>query len=117
MAEFPDTVWFEELKERVNRLEKFKQAARWFEGKVGWRVDGKSHVLSIANGQVKAVEAGQEKTVFAMAGDAAAWRELLEKGTINRMFRQNRIAIEGDRVAAMRFWKILWYLTETARAI
>ena len=117
MAEFPETVWFEELKEKVNRLDDFKQAARWFEGKVGWKVDEKPYVLSIANGQVKAVETGQEKTVFAMAGDTAAWRELLEKGTINRMFRQNKIAIEGDRVAAMRFWKILWHLTETARAI
>jgi ubiquinone biosynthesis protein UbiJ len=115
MAQFASDTWFAELKERVNRLEKFNQAARWFEGRVGWTVDDNSHVLNIAKGQVKAVEAGRGKTDFAMAGDMAAWQELLQKGTINRMFRQNKIAIEGDRVAAMRFWKVLWHLTETAR--
>ncbi len=115
MAEFPSAPWFEQLAGRVNRLARFKEAARWFEGSLAWQVDETVHVFDVHKGRINAVHNDPGAALFAMVGDDASWRELLEKGTINRMFRQGRIHITGDRAQAMRYWKVLWYLTETAR--
>ncbi|MBI4776406.1 MAG: hypothetical protein HY788_19905, partial [Deltaproteobacteria bacterium] len=60
MADFPGAAWFEDLKEKVNRVEGFQQAARWFQGKVGWKVDDVTYLLSIANERVQSVQIGPE---------------------------------------------------------
>ncbi|MCB2188274.1 MAG: SCP2 sterol-binding domain-containing protein [Deltaproteobacteria bacterium] len=117
MAEFPSKAWFQALQARVNQDQEFQDAARWFNGRVGWQVDEEAFSLAIDRSGVTEVAEGLGRDAFIMAGPRAAWDELLAKGTINRLFRQGKIAILGDKVAAMRFWKILWYLTENARAL
>ena len=80
-------------------------------------MDEQAFGLSIADSQVQNAAEDAEGAAFGMSGPRAAWDELMAKGTINRLFRQGQIQILGDKVEAMRFWKILWYLTETARAM
>jgi hypothetical protein len=107
--------WLEQLKDRVNQDEAFRDAARWFNGTVGW-IEGESGFgLEIGGGQVRKVGRGCEGARFTMSGSREHWKELMDLGTINRLFRQNKIAILGDKVEAMRFWKVLWYLTEIGR--
>ena len=115
MADFPSIPWFEQLMERVNQDREFREAARWFTGKVGWQVDEQAFGLIIAGSEVRKVAEGADQAPFTMAGSGAAWGELMDKGTINRLFRQGKIQILGNKVEAMRYWKILWYLTENAR--
>jgi hypothetical protein len=117
MAEFKSPEWFSDLKVRANRNEEFQKAAKWFRGTIGWRILDEGYRFVISEGQVKAIEPGLEGAVFTVAGGIEEWKELLTKGTLNRLFRQNRIRIDGDRVEAMRYWKVLWYLTEVGRSI
>jgi len=109
--------WFRELKERANGDKDFQAAARWFKGNIGWRINEETYSLGFSEGRIDTVESGPKDSLFMMAGDLEDWNELLAKGTINRLFRQNKIRIEGDKVEAMRYWKVLWYLTEVARSI
>jgi len=117
MKRFPSIEWFHELKERANRNKDFQAAARWFGGTIGWSVDREVYSLKISKGQIESAEPKHGETLFAMHGTLEDWKELLTKGTINRLFRQKKIGIEGDKVEAMRYWKILWYLTEVARTL
>jgi len=115
MSDLLNMEWLKQLGERVNQDKEFRDAARWFQGTVGWRVDDREFRLKIENGLVKSVEPGSEGARFTMSGNRESWEELMELGTINRLFRQNKIQILGDKVEAMRYWKILWYLTEIGR--
>jgi len=117
MSGFGSMEWFNDLKERANSNAEFQKAARWFRGAIGWRIMNDGYRLVISEGQIKTVESGLGGTVFTMSGNLEDWRELLAKGTINRLFRQQRIRIEGDKIEAMRYWKILWHLTEISRSI
>jgi hypothetical protein len=117
MNAFPDMEWFRQLQTRANSDERLQKAARWFEGTIGWRVDVDTYTLSISAGQITAVNPEREVAVFIMAGKLEDWQELLAMGSINRLFRQNRLFIEGNKVEALRHWKMLWYLTEIARTI
>ena len=115
MSDFMTKEWFEQLEARANADTDFQNAARWFKGTVGWQVDEQQMDIHIANGQITSITPVSGKTLCCMAGSRAAWDELMAQGTINRLFRQNKIEILGDKVEAMRFWKILWYLTEIGR--
>lgn len=115
MEKSPSIEWFGDLKERANKNQKFREAARWFNGTIGWRIDKNFFGLRISEGRVQETAPDSRAPLFTISSDGAAWDELLTKGTINRLFRQKRIQIEGDKVEAMRYWKILWYLTEIGR--
>lgn len=115
MSDLSSIEWFERLGERVNLDPEFRDAARWFQGTVAWQVDDREFSLKIDNGQVQSVEPGSKGARFSLAGKQESWEELMALGTINRLFRQKKIKILGDKVAAMRYWKILWYLTEIGR--
>jgi len=115
MKKFPNKEWFSELKERVNKEDAFQKAARWFNGTIGLRIDRDLYSLKISEGRVQEIKPELGVPLFTLSGNRAAWEELLTMGTINRLFRQNKILIEGDKVTAMRYWKVLWYLTEIAR--
>lgn len=117
MKQFQDINWFHELQKRVNEDEEFRNAARWFKGTIGWKIGEEGYSLTISKGQIERVEARAKDFLFSMSGPRKDWEELMARGTINRLFRQNRIQIEGDKVEAMRYWKVLWYLTEIARSI
>ncbi len=115
MTDLSSIAWFERLRGRVNLDPEFRDAARWFRGTVGWQVDERGFSLRIDHGQVQDVTPGCQGARFSMAGQQESWEELMAVGTINRLFRQKKIKILGDKVAAMRYWKILWYLTEIGR--
>ena len=115
MNDFASKEWFEKLAERANAHPDFQNAARWFKGTVGWKVDDQQMDFHIANGQITAIAPASGEALYRMAGSRTAWDELNAQGTINRLFRQGKIEIQGDKVEAMRFWKILWYLTEIGR--
>ena len=117
MSNFPSKAWYQRLQQRVNQDQDFKEAARWFNGTVGWRVDDQQTNLGISGQQVADLSENGDDIAFGMSGSLEVWRELLAKGTINRLYRQGKIQILGDKVEAMRFWKVLWYLTENARAL
>ena len=117
MSDFTSKAWFEQLAERANAHPDFQNAARWFKGTVGWKVDDQQMDFHIANGQITSITPASGKALCCMAGSRAAWDELKAQGTINRLFRQGKIDIQGDKVEAMRFWKILWYLTEIGRKV
>lgn len=116
MSKFPSLDWFLELKERANGDRDFQTAARWFKGTIGWKINGEGYSLKISGGRIEAVESPLKDTLFTMAGTLRDWSELLSQGTINRLFRQRKIQIEGDQIEAIRYWKLLWYLTEVARS-
>ena len=117
MAKFKSMEWFNDLKKRANESKDFQKAAKWFKGAIGWKILDEAYSFTLSEGQIKAVEPGLKGTAFDVVGDLEDWNELMTKGTINRLFRQNRIRLEGDKVEAMRYWKILWYLTEIAREV
>jgi hypothetical protein len=117
MAKFKNMEWFNDLKKRANESKDFQKAAKWFKGAIGWRIMDDAYSFTISQGQIKSIEPGLKDTVFNVVGDMEEWDELMTKGTINRLFRQNRIRLEGNKVEAMRYWKILWYLTEIAREV
>ncbi len=117
MAEFKSIEWFNNLKKEANGNKDFQKAARWFKGAIGWKIREDTYRFTISESQIKSIEPGLKDTVFNVVGDMEEWDELMTKGTINRLFRQNRIRLEGNKVEAMRYWKILWYLTEIAREV
>lgn len=117
MAGFGNMEWCNELKEKANQDADFLKAARWFKGAVGLEIAQDACQFLISEGRVQAVEPGVQRSVFKLRGDREAWAELMDKGTVNRLFRQNRMQIDGDKIEAMRYWKVLWHLTEIARTI
>jgi len=117
MERMKSSEWFDKLQERANQSKEFQKAAKWFDGAIGWKISGEAHTFTVSRGLIRAIEPGLKNPIFAVVGDPEGWNELFAKGTINRLFRQNKLKIEGNRVEAMRYWKILWYLTEIARGI
>ena len=117
MTEIASIDWFDKLKDTANLDIDFQQAARWFTGNIGLKVDGDTYNATISGGRIESIKTGKMDTRFVLSGSKGDWIELMQNGTLVRLFRQGKIIIEGDRVCAMFFWKMLWYLAEDGRAV
>jgi len=117
MPEFPSLAWLNVLKDALNADDLFRQTARWFSGNIALKIGDNAYSMAISDGRIDSVKPGNVGARFTLAGDKETWIELMKKGSLVRLFRQGKILIEGDRVCAMQYWKMLWHVTEKTRTI
>lgn len=95
----------------------FKDAARWFVGRVAYVCGADSLWLELKNGEIAASGLGpRQDATFTLSADRVGWRELFSpetvNGTISRLYRQGKVQIDGDMVQAIFFWKMVFAMTE-----
>jgi hypothetical protein len=112
--------WASDIVELLRYDETFRNTARWLCGTVRMMSDGRCVWFRFADGGIVSIGAGMPtEFIFGLRADHAGWLELLTGGnaSLNKLVRQGRISMDGDRVALMRSWKLVFLMTEAARQI
>ena len=112
-----DETWLDAYVEELRRDDDFTAAARWFDGVVEFACGDGRAWIEIHRGSVTASgTGGHPEVTVRITGDEAGWRELFDpsvvNSAINRLWRQGKLELEGDLVQAMKFWLMIYWMTE-----
>jgi hypothetical protein len=112
-----DDAWCRAYVTELNQDLDFAEAARWFDGVVAYRCGQEYAWFEIHRGGVR--DAGtvrQGDPDIELVGQEESFRELFSadvvNGAINRLWRQGKIDVQGNLVQAMKFWLMIYWLTE-----
>lgn len=98
----------------------FRAQAKWLAGNVRMVSGARCILFRFEDGDINVLGTDMSAPfLFGIRGDDSAWRELLTgpHASLNRCVREGQLVLEGDRVALMRSWKVVFILTETCRRV
>jgi hypothetical protein len=117
LAAFPGMAALADLAERCNTDERFAEWGRGFTGAVAFRCDDQEGWMRLDGGRVVAVGTGSPEgpaghPLVRIAGTRERWQLVFDgqQGGLHRAWRHQQLAFDGDRVALLRHYKMVWRL-------
>lgn len=100
------------LAERCNTDRRFGEWGRGFSGVIAFGAGAEEGWMRVAAGRVIAVGAVPVEATLRISGSLDDWQPILDgqQGGLHRAWRHQRLAFQGDRVALMRSYKMVWRL-------
>lgn len=95
-----------ELAQRLNGDEAFRREARYLQGVIVIR-EGESRIaVGIDLGNAEPAH-GDDPRAVVLSADPAGWDSVALHGGLHRAFRHGKVAIQGNRLLAMQYWKAI----------
>lgn len=114
--------WWNALGEELGRDERWSTAAKWFEARVQFEVEGGDAALDVSNGRIVRVTPGRHPrgAEIVLSAPRAEWQRLVDgetdwfKGISPGL---GEITLGGDAVLAMRNMNAMWLLLEAMKRV
>ena len=122
MPRFDDQSWWDELRDELSRDERWTEASKYFEARVGYRSPDGEGFLDVRNGGVAAATAGPSPrgADITVAAPVAEW-ERLARGETDWFQGMSpglgEFTLEGDAVAALGNVKLMWLTLEAMKRV
>jgi hypothetical protein len=117
-SELLTQAWASDVVELLRHDERFRREASTFSGNVRLASDRRCVWFRFEGGGIASIGADASADFrCGLRADQAGWRELLtaDGASLNKLLRQGRIFLDGDEVAALRSWKLLFLMAEAGR--